>query len=164
MQNQDAICCEPKPRRISTGQKQRIWFSDSFPARKSNNTVSHAPAAHSPSRRPSQSSGPLPHTKHRCPLNGRRPGFSGGCRVVGAKHCGHRSRRPPTVRLCVRLDASSTLGLALLEAVLESPRHILEVAHAAGTDGLSPLSLLGPVVYSKLSVLSSSLRVVTPPG
>lgn len=49
----------------------------------------------------------------------------------------------------LRLLAGRTarrLGLAGLEAVLELPGDVLEVAHAAGADSLSPLSLLGPVV------------------
>lgn len=49
--------------------------------------------------------------------------------------------------LALALGTASTLGLADLEAVLESPGNVLEVAHAAGTDGLSPLGLLAPVVY-----------------
>lgn len=43
-------------------------------------------------------------------------------------------------------SASGALGLTRLESVLESSGHILEVASSAGTDGLSSLSLLGPVV------------------
>jgi hypothetical protein len=43
-------------------------------------------------------------------------------------------------------SASSALGGTSLETVLESSGHILEVASAASTDGLSSLSLLGPVV------------------
>lgn len=49
--------------------------------------------------------------------------------------------------------ATSALGCASLETVLESSGHILEVASAAGTDGLSSLSLLGPVVCKAWSVL-----------
>jgi hypothetical protein len=50
-------------------------------------------------------------------------------------------------------SASGALGLTRLEAVLESSGHILEVASSAGTDGLSSLSLLGPVVCEDWSVL-----------
>lgn len=46
---------------------------------------------------------------------------------------------------------SRLLGLlnrngVLSETVLESPRNMLEVAHTAGTGGLSPLSLLTPLI------------------
>lgn len=47
-------------------------------------------------------------------------------------------------------SASSALGGTSLETVLESSGHILEVASAASTDGLSSLSLLGPVVLADL--------------
>jgi hypothetical protein len=50
-------------------------------------------------------------------------------------------------------NATGALGCASLETVLESSGHILEVASAAGTDGLSSLSLLGPVVCKARSVL-----------
>lgn len=43
-------------------------------------------------------------------------------------------------------SAPSALGGTSLETVLESSRHILEVASAASADGLSSLSLLRPVV------------------
>jgi hypothetical protein len=43
-------------------------------------------------------------------------------------------------------DAPRTLGDTRLETVLELPRDLAEVSHAAGTGDLSPLSLLGPVV------------------
>ena len=43
------------------------------------------------------------------------------------------------------LDTTSTFGLADLEAVLEASGDVFEVAHAAGTSGLSPHRLLGPV-------------------
>lgn len=46
-------------------------------------------------------------------------------------------------------STSRTLGLASLEAVLESSGDVLEVTAAAGTDGLSPLGLLGPVVCTR---------------
>lgn len=49
-------------------------------------------------------------------------------------------------RLSLLVDAPGALGLASLEAVLESSGHILEVAGSAGADGLSSLRLLGPVV------------------
>lgn len=42
---------------------------------------------------------------------------------------------------CLRI-----LRYAVPEAVLESARDVLEVAHAAGTDSLSALGLLAPVV------------------
>lgn len=47
--------------------------------------------------------------------------------------------------------ATGTLGSALLEAVAELPVDGLEVPHAAGAGGLSPLGLLGPVVLPGLS-------------
>ena len=43
------------------------------------------------------------------------------------------------------VDAAGVLGLADLEAVLESARDVLLVPHAASAGGLSPLSLLTPV-------------------
>jgi len=46
--------------------------------------------------------------------------------------------------------AGGALGDTSLEAVLEAAGDVLEVAHAAGTDGLSPLGLLGPVVLAGL--------------
>lgn len=50
---------------------------------------------------------------------------------------------PSLRRLLV--GAAGTLGSTSLEAVLESSGNVLEVAHAAGADGLSSLSLLAPV-------------------
>lgn len=47
--------------------------------------------------------------------------------------------------------ASRVLRYAGSEAVLESAGYVLEVAHAAGADGLSALGLLAPVVLSGLS-------------
>jgi len=38
--------------------------------------------------------------------------------------------------------------MASLEAILEAPRDSLEVAHAAGSRGLSPLCLFGPVILA----------------
>lgn len=43
------------------------------------------------------------------------------------------------------LGVAGVLGLALLEAILETARDVLQVAHAAGADSLSPLGLLAPV-------------------
>lgn len=55
--------------------------------------------------------------------------------------------RTHALRCLVLLGSrAGALGLTVLEAVLESSRHVLEVAHAAGTDGLSALALLAPVV------------------
>lgn len=42
--------------------------------------------------------------------------------------------------------ATGTLGSAGLEAVLEPPGNVLQVAHAASAGGLSPLALVAPVV------------------
>jgi hypothetical protein len=53
--------------------------------------------------------------------------------------------------------ATGTLGSALLEAVAELPVDGLEVPHAAGAGGLSPLGLLGPVVCLLLVFLFLSL-------
>lgn len=56
------------------------------------------------------------------------------------------SRLGATANLGLLLGrAPGALGLAGLEAVLESPGDVLEVAHAAGADRLSPLGLLAPV-------------------
>ena len=51
------------------------------------------------------------------------------------------------------LDATGTLGRAGLEAVAELAVDGLEVLHAAGTSGLSPLGLLAPVVCGGMLVL-----------
>ena len=50
------------------------------------------------------------------------------------------------------LDATGTLGRASLEAVGELAVYGLEVLHAAGTSGLSPLGLLAPVVCGSMLV------------
>lgn len=47
--------------------------------------------------------------------------------------------------LALALGAARTLGDAGLETVLEAAGDVLEVAHAASADGLSPLGLLAPV-------------------
>lgn len=49
------------------------------------------------------------------------------------------------------LGATSALGGAGLEAVLEATVNLLEVPHAAGTGGLAALGLLAPVVLANLS-------------
>jgi hypothetical protein len=51
-------------------------------------------------------------------------------------------------------NAAGALGSAGLEAVLESARDVLEVAAAAGADGLSSLGLLAPVVCWELAFLA----------
>ena len=51
------------------------------------------------------------------------------------------------------LDATGTLGGTALEAVGELAVDGLEVLHAAGTSGLSPLGLLAPVVCGGMLVL-----------
>ena len=50
------------------------------------------------------------------------------------------------------LDAAGTLGGTALEAVGELAVDGLEVLHAAGTSGLSPLGLLAPVDCQRLSI------------
>jgi hypothetical protein len=58
-----------------------------------------------------------------------------------------------------------TLGSTGLEAVLELASNGAEVPHAAGTGGLSSLSLLGPVVCGCRYVsLGSSLTLLSPPS
>lgn len=57
-------------------------------------------------------------------------------------------------------SASSALGGTSLETVLESSGHILEVASAASTDGLSSLSLLGPVVLADLGSRVAARRAL----
>jgi hypothetical protein len=57
-------------------------------------------------------------------------------------------------------NATGALGCASLETVLESSGHILEVASAAGTDGLSSLSLLGPVVLADLGSRVTARRAL----
>lgn len=44
------------------------------------------------------------------------------------------------------------------EAVLEPPRNVLEVAHAASSGGLSPLGLLAPLVRPQLGRGVAALR------
>jgi len=56
-------------------------------------------------------------------------------------------------RLVVLLDTASALGSTGLEAVAELAGDGLQVLHAAGTGGLSPLGLLAPVVCSGMLVL-----------
>jgi hypothetical protein len=51
------------------------------------------------------------------------------------------------------LDATGTLRRASLEAVGELAADGLEVLHAAGTGGLSPLGLLAPVVCGMMLVV-----------
>ena len=53
---------------------------------------------------------------------------------------------PVTTLQLLLAGGTGVLGLAGLETVLEFSRNGLEVSHAAGTGGLSSLSLLGPVV------------------
>ena len=53
------------------------------------------------------------------------------------------------------LDAAGTLGGTALEAVGELAVDGLEVLHAAGTSGLSPLGLLAPVVCGRMLVVFS---------
>lgn len=53
------------------------------------------------------------------------------------------------------LDAAGTLGGTALEAVGELAVDGLEVLHAAGTSGLSPLGLLAPVVCGMMLVVFS---------
>jgi hypothetical protein len=48
-------------------------------------------------------------------------------------------------------DATGVLGEASPEAVGEAAGDGLEVTHASGSGGLSPLGLLGPVVLADLS-------------
>ena len=55
------------------------------------------------------------------------------------------------------LDAAGTLGGTALEAVGELAVDGLEVLHAAGTSGLSPLGLLAPVVCGRMLVVFSYL-------
>lgn len=54
------------------------------------------------------------------------------------------------------LDATGTLGRAGLETVGELAVDGLEVLHAAGTSGLSPLGLLAPVVCGGMLVVFQS--------
>ena len=56
-------------------------------------------------------------------------------------------------RLSGRLDAAGALGSTALEAVGELAGDGLQVLHAAGTGGLSPLGLLAPVVCGGTLVL-----------
>lgn len=56
-------------------------------------------------------------------------------------------------RLVGCLDTARTLGGAGLEAVAELAGNGLQVLHAAGTGGLSPLGLLAPVVCGGMLVL-----------
>jgi hypothetical protein len=60
------------------------------------------------------------------------------------------------VRLSGLLDTASALGGTGLEAVAELAGDGLQVLHAAGTGGLSPLGLLAPVVCGGMLVLCSS--------
>lgn len=66
------------------------------------------------------------------------------------KDSGRHSGRPKIAQgsnsLSLLLDGAGTLGLAGLEAVGELAGDLLEVAHAAGADSLSALSLVRPVV------------------
>jgi len=72
----------------------------------------------------------------------------------GKFDCSHFSR------LCGNgeLSAAGTLGRTELEAIFEAPGDGLEVTHASGTGGLSPLRLLGPVVCDTMS--DSGFRAV----
>lgn len=56
------------------------------------------------------------------------------------------STRNRRLRRLALAGGAGALGLAGLETVLESSGNTLEVSHAAGTSGLSSLSLLRPVV------------------
>ena len=56
------------------------------------------------------------------------------------------------------LDAAGTLRGTALEAVGELAVDGLEVLHAAGTSGLSPLGLLAPVVCGRMLVVFLFLR------
>jgi len=72
----------------------------------------------------------------------------GGFMFVSCRR-GQRSKGCGTHLVLVGLGhdgvVAGVLGLAVLEAVLEAPRDVLEVAHAAGAGGLPALGLLTPV-------------------
>lgn len=60
-----------------------------------------------------------------------------------------KSRRRTINLVAARGGATGTLGDTGLEAVVEAAVDLLEVAHSAGTGGLSALGLLAPVDYMK---------------
>jgi hypothetical protein len=65
----------------------------------------------------------------------------------GSTFCFSRKSRSSKDTGSLRLrGAAGTGGRTGLEAVLEPAGDVLEVPHAAGTGGLPPLRLLGPVV------------------
>jgi len=87
----------------------------------------------------------------------------GGFMFVSCRR-GQRSKGCGTHLVLVGLGhdgvVAGVLGLAVLEAVLEAPRDVLEVAHAAGAGGLPALGLLTPVELAGLGSGEAARRAL----